>query len=98
MRHGACLGLGLAACGTNETRAYEKLRNELFKDEAETGEAAATAMGLVMAGSLNDAVFYEMHNYATETQHDKIKWGLRTGMALLALGLKEKAEVGYSSG
>lgn len=57
LRHGACLGLGLAACGTQDEKIYAKLRDALFLDEAVTGEAAGIAMGMVMAASLNETAF-----------------------------------------
>lgn len=47
-RHGACLGLGLAAFGIQDKDSvYPRLRDALFRDEAVTGEAAGIAMGLV---------------------------------------------------
>lgn len=58
VRHGACLGLGLAALGTRDMGVYEHLRDTLYQNEAVSGEAAGTAMGLVMAGSMNNDVFF----------------------------------------
>ena len=65
-----------------------QLRDTLNQDDAVTGEAAGLAMGLVMVGSLHQSAFNEMVQYATETQHDKIQRGLRTGISLLAYGNK----------
>lgn len=79
VRHGACLGLGLAAMGTCEKSCYEQLKEALFQDDAVIGEAAGTAMGLVMASSLDHTAYNEMVQYVNETQHDKIQRGLRTG-------------------
>ncbi|KAI6173656.1 26S proteasome non-ATPase regulatory subunit 1 [Aphelenchoides besseyi] len=92
VRHGACLGLGLAALGTHDEGVYGQLRDSLYQDDAVTGEAAGTAMGLVMTASMNAQAFNDMKTYVTETQHDKIQRGLRTGIALLAYGRMEEAE------
>ncbi|CAJ0574039.1 unnamed protein product, partial [Mesorhabditis spiculigera] len=92
VRHGACLGLGLAAMGTRDQEVYRQLRDTLYLDDAVTGEAAAVSMGLVMAGDHNDTVFQEMVQYAQETQHDKIQRGIRTGLAILACGGADTAE------
>jgi len=51
VRHGGCLGLGLAAMGTHRQDAYEQLKYNLYQDDAVTGEAAGIAMGMVMLGS-----------------------------------------------
>ncbi|CAF0936152.1 unnamed protein product, partial [Didymodactylos carnosus] len=51
VRHGACLGLGLAAMGTARSDIYELLKTNLFLEDAVTGEAAGIAMGLVMLGT-----------------------------------------------
>lgn len=37
VRHGACLGLGLAAMGTARQDLYEQLKLSLYQDDAVTG-------------------------------------------------------------
>ncbi|VDO51721.1 unnamed protein product [Onchocerca flexuosa] len=107
-RHGACLGLGLAAMGTHDEQAsllicyylcllrnplvFVQLRDCLYQDDAVTGEAAGLAMGLVMVGGIQIEAYQEMVQYVCDTQHDKIQRGLRTGIALLAYGQQEEAE------
>merc|ERR1719244_1261418 len=86
VRHGGCLGLGLAAMGTQRTDVYEQLKYSLFQDDAVTGEAAGLAMGLVMLGSANDQAVSDMVNYARDTQHEKILRGLAQGIALTMYG------------
>lgn len=51
VRHGACLGLGLAAMGTARSDVYELLKTNLLLEDAVAGEAAGLAMGLVMLGT-----------------------------------------------
>lgn len=51
VRHGGCLGVGLAAMGTSRQDVYEQLKFNLYQDDAVTGEAAGIAMGMVMLGS-----------------------------------------------
>uniref|UniRef100_A0A915LR97 Uncharacterized protein n=1 Tax=Meloidogyne javanica TaxID=6303 RepID=A0A915LR97_MELJA len=54
VRHGGCLGLGLAALGTRSVKIYEHLRECLYsKNEAVSGEEDGIAMRLVLAGSMN---------------------------------------------
>lgn len=60
VRHGGCLGLGLAAMGTHRQDVYEQLKFNLYQDDAATGEAAGIAMGMVMLGSKNAAAIENM--------------------------------------
>lgn len=60
VRHGGCLGLGLAAMGTHRQDVYEQLKFNLYQDDANTGEAAGIAMGMVMLGSKNATSIEDM--------------------------------------
>jgi 26S proteasome regulatory subunit N2 len=60
VRHGGCLGLGLAAMGTHNSDVYEQLKFNLYQDDAITGEAAGIAMGMVMLGSKNATAIGDM--------------------------------------
>ncbi|XP_077988315.1 26S proteasome non-ATPase regulatory subunit 1-like [Glandiceps talaboti] len=92
IRHGACLGLGLAAIGTARMDVYEQLKFNLYQDDAVTGEAAGLAMGLVMIGSKLAVAIEDMVAYAQETQHEKILRGLSLGIALTMFGRLEEAD------
>jgi len=88
------MGLGLAAMGLGTARpeVYEVLKNNLYQDDAVTGEAAGIAMGLVMLGSLNDTAKEDLISYARETQHEKILRGLALGISFLCFGKLETAD------
>lgn len=60
VRHGGCLGLGLAAMGTHLQDVYEQLKFNLYQDDAVTGEAAGIAMGAVMLGSKSETAISDM--------------------------------------
>lgn len=60
VRHGGCLGLGLAAMGTAKQDIYEQLKLNLYQDDAVTGEAAGIAMGLVMLGTKSAMAIEDM--------------------------------------
>lgn len=60
VRHGGCLGLGLAAMGTHTQDVYEQLKFNLYQDDAATGEAAGIAMGMVMLGSAHASSIEDM--------------------------------------
>ncbi|RZF43697.1 hypothetical protein LSTR_LSTR010779 [Laodelphax striatellus] len=92
VRHGGCLGLGLAAMGTNRQDVYEQLKFNLYQDDAVTGEAAGIAMGMVMLGSKSTQAIEDMVAYAQETQHEKILRGLAVGIALNMYGRLEEAD------
>ncbi|KAJ8685617.1 hypothetical protein QAD02_021410 [Eretmocerus hayati] len=60
VRHGGCLGLGLAAMGSHRQDVYEQLKFNLYQDDAVTGEAAGIAMGMVMLGSKSNQAIEDM--------------------------------------
>lgn len=87
VQHGACLGIGLAAMSTGGAELYEDLKNTLYTDSANAGEAAAYAIGLIMLGKGGSTpesrtALEEMIAYAHETAHEKIIRGLAMGIAL----------------
>lgn len=92
VRHGGCLGLGLAAMSTHREDIYEQLKFTLYQDDAVAGEAAGIAMGLVMLGSNSRTALDDMVAYAQETQHEKILRGLAVGIALVLYGRLEEAD------
>ncbi|XP_030370099.1 26S proteasome non-ATPase regulatory subunit 1 [Scaptodrosophila lebanonensis] len=92
IRHGGCLGLGLAAMGTHRQDLYEQLKFNLYQDDAVTGEAAGIAMGMVMLGSKNAQAIEDMVSYAQDTQHEKILRGLAVGISLTMFSRLEEAD------
>ncbi|VEN49406.1 unnamed protein product, partial [Callosobruchus maculatus] len=92
VRHGGCMGVGLAAMGTHRQDVYEQLKFNLYQDDANTGEAAGIAMGMVMLGSKNAAAIEDMVAYAQESQHEKILRGLSVGIAFTVYGRLEEAD------
>lgn len=92
VRHGGCLGLGLAAMGSYRQDVYEQLKFNLYQDDAVTGEAAGIAMGMVMLGSKSTQAIEDMVAYAQETQHEKILRGLAVGIAFTMYGRLEEAD------
>lgn len=92
VRHGGCLGLGLAAMGTARQDIYEQLKYNLYQDDAITGEAAGLAMGLVQLGTKSATAIEDMIAYAQETQHEKILRGLAMGISLTMYGRLEEAD------
>jgi len=92
VRHGGCLGLGLAAMGTARQDCYDQLKFCLYQDDAVTGEAAGLAMGLVMLGTKSAQAIEDMVAYAQDTQHEKILRGLALGIALTMYGRLEEAD------
>jgi len=92
VRHGGCLGLGLAAMGTARPDIYEILKQNLEQDDAVTGEAAGIAMGLVMLATKSSTAVRDMICYAQETQHEKILRGLALGISMIMYGRLEEAD------
>ncbi|CAD1476900.1 unnamed protein product, partial [Heterotrigona itama] len=69
VRHGGCLGLGLAAMGSHRQDVYEQLKFNLYQDDAVTGEAAGIAMGMVMLGSKSTQAIEDMVAEIHESGH-----------------------------
>lgn len=92
VKHGGCLGLGLAAMGSARDDIYEQLKFNLYQDDAVTGEAAGIAMGLVLLGSKSESAIQDMVAYAKETQHEKILRGLAVGISFIMYGQLENAD------
>ncbi|KAK5960915.1 proteasome regulatory particle base subunit RPN2 PWA37_001435 [Arxiozyma heterogenica] len=90
--HGASLGLGLAALGTNDSEVNEALSEVLYNDSAVSGEAAALGIGLTMLGSGDEDTINSMFFYAHETKHGNITRGLAMGIALVSYGKQEMAD------
>lgn len=91
IQHGACLGLGIAGLGSEDTEAFEEIKNVLYLDNAIAGEAAGLALGLLFAGTGTERSA-EMLAYAHDTQHEKIIRGLAIGLAAIHFGREEAAE------
>merc|ERR1719378_653494 len=92
IKHGGCLGLGLAAMGSHRADVYEQLKFCLYQDDAVTGEAAGLAMGLTELGSKSASAIEDMVAYAQETQHEKILRGLAVSISLVMYGRLEEAD------
>ena len=77
IKHGACLGLSLAALGTADENIFDDIKTILYTDSAVAGEAAGISLGLLMVGTGSEKAG-EMLAYAHETQHEKIIRYIRT--------------------
>lgn len=98
MQHGACLGLGLAGMSNGDLEVYEQVKSVMFQDDADAGEAAALALGMLLLGSgtstpVSAGAVQEMLGYAEDTRHDKIVRGIAMGLALIMSGREEGADV-----
>ena len=71
---------------------YDVLYNKLLADDADTGEAAGLAMGLVMLGTASQDKIDKMLEYARETQHEKIIRGLAIGLSLTMYNKEDRAD------
>jgi 26S proteasome regulatory subunit N2 len=102
VRHGACLGVGLAAMGSCNELAFAEMTNVLFQPSAIGQEAAGLGMGLMLVGNgtsfsspLTDGmpVVLWLLTHATSTQHEKAVRGITMGIAMSCFGLEEAADV-----
>lgn len=83
VQHGACLGLGLSLLGRGASEDIEAIKTVLYSDSANSGEAAAIALGLLLYGSPDEALMEELLQYSKETQHEKISRAICIGIALM---------------
>eukprot|EP00560_Eucampia_antarctica_P007127 CAMPEP_0197823392 /NCGR_PEP_ID=MMETSP1437-20131217/721_1 /TAXON_ID=49252 ORGANISM="Eucampia antarctica, Strain CCMP1452" /NCGR_SAMPLE_ID=MMETSP1437 /ASSEMBLY_ACC=CAM_ASM_001096 /LENGTH=1035 /DNA_ID=CAMNT_0043422531 /DNA_START=141 /DNA_END=3248 /DNA_ORIENTATION=+ len=105
--HGAALGVGLTAFGTNSLEVINELKELLYTDSAVAGESAGVALGMVLvgsgAGNLQNSInstdkeeiaelLTELKNYARETHHEKLIRGIALGIALMNYGQEENAD------
>lgn len=99
--HGACLGLGSAAMGTGTDALYSDMREVLVQDSAVSGEAAGLGIGLILLGRgaawtsdiTGESAASEMLGHAHDTKHEKTIRGIAMGVALMAYGLEESADM-----
>lgn len=92
VRHGASLALGLISIGSQNKEHYEEIRNILYQDEPDSGEAAGYGMGMIMLGSGACDEMNEMLAYANNTEHEKIIRGTSMGLAFMMYGCEDKCE------
>ena len=96
LKHGGCLGVGLAGISTEDYNLYnevkEVMNDDHLEDTATSGMAAAMAMGLIMMGSGNFEVVNEMMEFAQTTIHERVRRGMGIGIALTMLGMQDKAD------
>jgi len=81
--HGACLGVGLMAMGTQDSTIINALKNVLFKDRAVSGEAASIALGLLSVGNRDMELIEELINIAKENKHTKITRAVAISISLI---------------
>jgi 26S proteasome regulatory subunit N2 len=92
VKHGICLGLGLASVASQNDEVYEALKGCLFEDNAVAGESAGLSMGMVLLGSGRAEAIEEMLRFARSTGHEKIVRGICIGVALMCYGREEQAD------
>ena len=71
---------------------YDKFKAIVYNDKANSGEAAAYGIGMVMLGSANEMAITDILAYAHETQHEKIIRGLGISLALIMYKREEEAD------
>lgn len=90
MIHGAALGLGLSAMGLRDEELFDQLFAVVSGCDAVAGEAAALAMGLIMAGSPNARMLEMLKTHACGyDQKEKTIRGISMAIALMFLGQED---------
>lgn len=93
-QHGECLGLGLVSMGSGDEDLYRRLWDIVMSDRACPGEAAAMAIGLVMAGCgpRQPQIIEDSLRYARDTKHEKIIRGLVMSLAFMFYNTEQAAD------
>ena len=84
--HGACLGLGLTAFASGHEVAAERMKDIVRSSTSVMGEASALALGLIYAGTNNEAILSELIGMAAESEHEKVIRSISLSMGLICYG------------
>ncbi|EGR26895.1 proteasome regulatory complex component protein, putative [Ichthyophthirius multifiliis] len=90
--HGACLAIGLSGLASEDEQLFEQLKDVMLINNAVTGESAALAIGLIMAGTNNENAITELLKFGQDTQHEKIIRALGVALALISFGQEQNAD------
>lgn len=90
--HGACLGIGLLGLSSYNLDLVEELKPLLYDDSAIKGEAAAYAIGMIMAGRMDLELVQELLDTCRNNTHEKIIRGMSVSLALMAYRSEELAD------
>lgn len=90
--HGACLGIGLLGLSSYNMDLVEELKPLLYDDSAIKGEAAAYAIGMIMAGRMDLELVQELLDTCRNNSHEKIIRGMSVSLALMAYRSEELAD------
>jgi 26S proteasome regulatory subunit N2 len=92
VKHGGCLALGLIAMGSQNEEYYNQVKEILYEDSPEAGEAAGYAIGMIMLGCGMCPALDELYKYCSQTEHEKVTRGGAMGLALMMYGREEASE------
>jgi len=95
LRHGAILGNALISIGTQDMRLFGEFQKILEAGVAVPGSGAGYGIGLLMAGTMNEAAINALKTYATEDtekKSEKVIRGACVGLALCFFAQEERAD------
>eukprot|EP00493_Phyllostaurus_siculus_P002436 UN02449 len=94
LRHGAILGNALISIGSQDMRLFGELQKILEAGAAVPGSGAGYAIGLTMAGTMNEQAVNALRQYATEDteKSEKVIRGACVGLALCFFAQEEMAD------
>jgi len=95
LHHGALLGNALISIASEDGVLYQEFNKILEKGSAVPGSGAGYALGLLMAGTMNERAVEETWRYAKTDTHkksEKVIRGACMGLALMCYSQEEKAD------